>query len=217
MSTNENEVTSTTRLNFGEKVTPSFLPTDEQLAESEASIQVDQATDVEAAVEQPVEALVEAQALVPDETAEPTVDAAADPVDGSHADMVEEVKETISDNTSVDLVEELPEPEVNVVVEDDGETVETLRAQQDAINRRIEEKAVRERASVIAQIKNVVETYKIPVAELVAALGGLKQKRKGSPAKAKYRDGTNEWSGRGKAPLWIKDKTPAEREALLIK
>jgi DNA-binding protein H-NS len=58
--------------------------------------------------------------------------------------------------------------------------------------------------------------YDVPLDDVIEAFGGGKvSTRKGSKAKAKYRDpatGT-EWSGRGKPPAWIKgvqDRTPFE-------
>jgi DNA-binding protein H-NS len=83
------------------------------------------------------------------------------------------------------------------------------------LDRRIQEKQKAQRASVIEQIVNVVKEYDVPIEELVEALGGLKLRRKGTKAKAKYRDpatGTT-WSGRGKEPAWIKgmvDRSPFE-------
>lgn len=94
-------------------------------------------------------------------------------------------------------------------------TIEQLKQQQAQIDKRIQEKQQAERKEVIAQIVKVVSEYDVPVEELVEALGGMKLKRKGTKAKAKYRDpatGTT-WSGRGKEPAWIKgvsDRSPFE-------
>jgi DNA-binding protein H-NS len=93
----------------------------------------------------------------------------------------------------------------------DNMSVEDLRRQQEEIDRRIREKQAEEKAAIIAQIVGVVNTYQIPVDELVEALGGLKVKRKGVKAKPKFQDpasGTT-WSGRGKEPAWIKGKDRA--------
>jgi DNA-binding protein H-NS len=94
-------------------------------------------------------------------------------------------------------------------------TIDQLRKQQEEIDRRIKEKQSAEKQAVIDQIVSVVTEYNIPVEELVEALGGTKNRRKGSKAKAKYRDPASgvTWSGRGKEPSWIKgaaDRTPFE-------
>lgn len=95
-------------------------------------------------------------------------------------------------------------------------TVEELQRHQEEIDRRIRQKQEAEKKAVIEQIVNVVNTYKIPIDELIEALGGLKVKRKGVKAKPKYQDpvtGTL-WSGRGKEPSWIKGK---DRKPFMIK
>lgn len=96
-----------------------------------------------------------------------------------------------------------------------GKSVEELTAEREKLDAEIKAKQDAEKASVIAQIKTVVETYSIPVEELVEALGGLKSKRKGVKAKPKYKDPATGviWSGRGKEPAWIKGK---DRDQFLI-
>ena len=79
-------------------------------------------------------------------------------------------------------------------------------AEREKLDAEIKAKQDAQKASVIAQIKTVVDTYSIPVDELVEALGGLKSKRKGVKVKQKFRDPASNatWSGRGKEPAWIK-------------
>lgn len=104
-----------------------------------------------------------------------------------------------------------------ISVEDlDRMAVEELRKQQEAIDKRLKEKLESERKTVIQQIKNVVDMYKIPIDDLVVALGGMKIKRKGVRASPKYKDPETgvTWSGRGKEPLWIRGKN---RDDFLIK
>jgi DNA-binding protein H-NS len=90
----------------------------------------------------------------------------------------------------------------------DGLSVEELQRQQEEIDRKIREKREAEKRGVIEQIKAVVDMYKIPVDELVEALGGMKVKRKGVKAVQKYQDPKTgaTWSGRGKEPIWIRGK-----------
>lgn len=227
------------RLSFGDKTNKSFLPTEEQLAESEA-VQTVNGTDGEVAAEQPVEAHTEEVAPEPVDapaeapsTAEQTAEAATPVVDGSQADLVQEVGQRLSEEVAkvevrpetvlenapaavAEAVAEHADPEVKFDVGSDGETIESLRAKQDAINaenQRINEAIANKKKSdkipVIAQIKQVAETYGVTINDLIEAFGGVpKAPRKSSPAKMKYRDPATgkEWSGRGKAPLWIKDK-----------
>ena len=96
-----------------------------------------------------------------------------------------------------------------------GKSVEELTAEREKLDAEIKEKQDAEKASVIAQIKQVAETYGVTADELVEAMGGLKSKRKGVKAKPKYRDPATGviWSGRGKEPAWIKGK---KREDFLI-
>lgn len=88
----------------------------------------------------------------------------------------------------------------------DGKTVEELQEERERLDAQIKARTDAQKASVIEQIKTVVDTYSISVEELVEALGGLKSKRKGVKAKQKYRDPVTgaTWSGRGKEPAWIK-------------
>jgi DNA-binding protein H-NS len=115
-------------------------------------------------------------------------------------------------------------PEVSVREEDHigqdgselgGLTVEELQRRQEEIAAQIEAKRLAEKKAVIEQIVHVVNTYKIPLDELVEALGGLKVKRKGVKATQKYQDPKTgaTWSGRGKEPAWIRGK---KREKFLI-
>jgi len=109
-----------------------------------------------------------------------------------------------------EAAEEAPAPSTG-----SGKSVEELTAEREKLDAEIKAKQDAEKASVIAQIKTVVETYSIPVEELVEALGGLKSKRKGVKAKPKYKDPATGviWSGRGKEPAWIKGK---DRDQFLI-
>lgn len=98
----------------------------------------------------------------------------------------------------------------------DEMSVEELNRQEEQIRIAKERKLIAERKAVIEQIKHVVDTYKIPIEELVEALGGMKVKRKGVKAEQKYQDPKTgaTWSGRGKEPTWIRGK---KRDRFLIK
>ena len=141
---------------------------------------------------------------------------------------VQDEAEAINETMNELRVEPPAEPvEVNEPVEQEpveavmaspsgsSKSVEELTAERERLDAEIKEKQNAEKASVIAQIKTVVETYSITVEELVEALGGLKSKRKGIKAKPKYKDPATGviWSGRGKEPAWIKGKN---RDQFLI-
>ena len=109
-----------------------------------------------------------------------------------------------------EAAEEAPAPSTG-----SGKSVEELTAEREKLDAEIKAKQDAEKASVIAQIKQVAETYGVTADELVEAMGGLKSKRKGVKAKPKYRDPATGviWSGRGKEPAWIKGKN---RDQFLI-
>lgn len=119
-------------------------------------------------------------------------------------------------NQEPELLETAKVPGVEIDPSDDDDvSVEDLKKQQEEIARKIAEKQEAEKRAVIQQIVDVVNTYSIPVEELVEALGGIKIKRKGVPAVQKYRDPETgaTWSGRGKEPAWIRGQ---DREKFLI-
>lgn len=89
-------------------------------------------------------------------------------------------------------------------------SVKELQEEKQKLEAELTARQSEERKAVIAQIAAVVKTYNIPVAELAAALGGVPNPRKGTKAPILYRDGANEWSGRGKLPNWLKGKNPED-------
>ena len=114
-------------------------------------------------------------------------------------DAVEQV-EPVSETVVQDAVAAETAPLEN------GKSVEELQAERQKLDDEIKQRQNAEKASVIAQIKNVAENYGVTPDELVEAMGGLRSKRKGVKAKPKYRDPATGaiWSGRGKEPAWIK-------------
>lgn len=180
MYTNDDGVLSTTRLNFGQKVTetqPVHTPDDE----------------VPIAAQEEDETFFEEQ--------EEAMMAEAE------AELVEETENTIpEDAEQIDIDPEIEIEAQDAISDPDTKSVEELQAEREKLDAEIKAKLDAQKASVIAQIKTVVETYSIPVDELVEALGGLKSKRKGIKTKQKFRDPASgaTWSGRGKEPAWIK-------------
>lgn len=90
-------------------------------------------------------------------------------------------------------------------------SVEELRADHAALEAQLREREAEEKKSVLDEILKVSKSYRISLEDIITHFGGLPSRRKGTPAKPKYRDpvtGTL-WSGRGKEPLWIRGKDRA--------
>lgn len=161
------------------------------------STQVDEVEEVAAVAEPEEDAASE-----PEEAAvEPE---AEDTTHGTEAAAPEADEQVEPDEVDTDPDIEVEAPAATS--DGDTKTVEELTAKRERLDAEIKAKQDAQKASVIAQIKTVVDTYSIPVDELVEALGGLKSKRKGVKAKQKFRDPASgaTWSGRGKEPAWIK-------------
>ena len=217
----DDAVPSTARLNFGQKVAntqpPRTTDADVPIAAQDEAMTAEVETEPTETTEAP-EAEVEEVAAVaepeedaasePDEAAgEPEAEDVAEPEEAPKAEPEEETEaaapedaEQIDTNPQVDI--EAPAATSGK----DAKSVEELQAEREKLDAEIKAKQDAHKASVIAQIKTVVDTYSIPVDELVEALGGLKSKRKGIKAKQKFRDPASgaTWSGRGKEPAWIK-------------
>ena len=175
------------------------LPVDEQNAVTEVLDTVVGTVADEPSTEE-VQAAGEVEASAEDhaEAAEETAAALAAPVE----DAAEVEQDAETDTTAVETVK----VETEAPATEDAKSVEELQAERQKLDDEIKAKVDAQKASVIAQIKTVAETYGITADELVEAMGGLKSKRKGVPAKPKYRDPATGviWSGRGKEPAWIK-------------
>ena len=206
--------------------------TAEAEAQPEATVEAEAQTETsEASADVPdapvTEQLVENSELV-DAVNEPagTVDDAIDEAEAVNETMdelrvdppadAEQATETAtSAEEAVEEQAEAPAAPVVASTSGSGKSVEELTAEREKLDAEIKAKQDAEKASVIAQIKQVAETYGITADELVEAMGGLKSKRKGVKAKPKYRDPATGviWSGRGKEPAWIKGK---KRDQFLI-
>ena len=211
----DDAVPSTARLNFGQKVADT-QPVHTPEAETEPTetteapeVDVDEptvSTQVEevAAVAEPEEDA----ASEPEEAAgEPEAEDVTEPVKAPEAEPVEETEATTPEDA--EQIDTNPDVSIEAPAATSGKdvkSVEELQAEREKLDAEIKAKQDAQKASVIAQIKTVVDTYSIPVDELVEALGGLKSKRKGIKAKQKFRDPASNatWSGRGKEPAWIK-------------
>ena len=86
-------------------------------------------------------------------------------------------------------------------------TLSELIKQKQELDRQIAELRKTEVSNAIAQARALVQEYELTAEDVFG--GGSKAKSKGrAEVAAKYRDSVTgkTWSGRGKAPLWIKDK-----------
>jgi DNA-binding protein H-NS len=84
-----------------------------------------------------------------------------------------------------------------------------LIAQKAALEKRITEAQNHERASAIAQIRQLMDQHGLTVADLGAKASKVTSKagpRKGSKVPVKFRDPASgdSWSGRGLHPKWLK-------------
>ena len=226
MDTND-QAAPTARLIFGQRVSGTapveagtdadalIDPVNEELAHEAANlsdVQIQaEAPATEADNAEPVEdtAVVAEdapEASVTDAEAVQTVDETDTEAQTKEALRVEPDKASnVEQNVSSEEELEAPAVTINEPTEE-GKSVEELQAEREKLDSEIKSKQDRQKAEVLAQIKTVAETYGITADDVVEVLGGLKSKRKGVPAKPKYKDpatGTL-WSGRGKDPAWIK-------------
>ena len=230
MDANDDAVPSTARLNFGQKVadtqpvhTPDAevpIAAQDEAMSAEAETEPTKTTEAfkgyadDAEVSTQVEevaAVAEPKEIAPSEpeqaAGEPEAEDVTETEEASEAEPVEETEAAApEDAEQIDT-----DPDVGIEAPaatsgEDAKSVEELQAEREKLDAEIKAKQDAQKASVIAQIKTVVDTYSIPVDELVEALGGLKSKRKGIKAKQKFRDPASgaTWSGRGKEPAWIK-------------
>jgi len=79
-----------------------------------------------------------------------------------------------------------------------------LKAQKEALDLQIETALAAERGAVLEEIRQLMSTYGITVANIAAPTSKKKAAGKGAVA-AKYVDRASgkTWSGRGRMPLWL--------------
>ncbi|MDR6498613.1 DNA-binding protein H-NS [Burkholderia ambifaria] len=86
-------------------------------------------------------------------------------------------------------------------------TYKELKAQMDALSEKAEAARVAEFQAVVDDIRAKVEEYGITEKDIYGARRGKSGTQTKAPTEAKYRDPKTgaTWSGRGRAPAWIKD------------
>ncbi|WP_421793345.1 H-NS family nucleoid-associated regulatory protein [Hydrocarboniphaga effusa] len=98
-------------------------------------------------------------------------------------------------------------------------TYNDLLKQIESLTKQAEELRKTEISTVIADIKDKMETFGITLADLGAARATKKTGGSGSKVAVKYRNGSDIWSGRGRTPKWLADAeaSGANRESFLVK
>ncbi|MET3632992.1 H-NS histone family protein [Burkholderia cepacia] len=86
-------------------------------------------------------------------------------------------------------------------------TYKELKAQAEALAEKAEAARLAEFQAVVEDIRAKVAEYGITEKDIFGARRSKSAKHKTVPAEAKYRDPKTgaTWSGRGRAPAWIKD------------
>lgn len=93
-------------------------------------------------------------------------------------------------------------------------TYQELLAQRDALNARISTEYARLRVDAISTVKGICEGYDLTPEEVFPVGKPGKAKGTGVKVPPKYRDPTTgqTWTGRGKPPVWIRDRDRAAFE-----
>ena len=86
-------------------------------------------------------------------------------------------------------------------------TYKELKAQMNALAEKTEAARVAEFQAVVNDIRAKVAEYGITDKDIFGTRRGRSAKQEKAPVEAKYRDPKSgaTWSGRGRAPAWIKD------------
>ena len=95
-------------------------------------------------------------------------------------------------------------------------TLKDLLAQREALEKQISELRESEMANAIAKIHALIEEFGLTQKDIFTRTSSAKARKTSvNKVAAKYRDPVSgsEWSGRGLAPKWLKDKN---REDYLI-
>lgn len=101
-----------------------------------------------------------------------------------------------------------------------GTSYKDLIAQRENLEKQIAQARTTEIGTAVAQIKQLMSDYDLTAADVfpngrAGSSGKASSASKGATVAAKYRDSATgqTWTGRGKAPIWIRDK---DREQFLI-
>ncbi|MBN3831577.1 MULTISPECIES: H-NS histone family protein [Burkholderia] len=94
-----------------------------------------------------------------------------------------------------------------------AENYKALKAQLDALQERTEAARVAELEAVVAQVRELVAEYGITEDQIFGRKRAKKTTGSATTSEPKYQNPkTGEtWSGRGRAPLWIRDAKNRDR------
>ncbi|MBU9192987.1 H-NS histone family protein [Burkholderia gladioli] len=94
-----------------------------------------------------------------------------------------------------------------------AENYKALKAQLDALQERTEAARVAELEAVVAQVRELVTEYGITEEQIYGRKRATKGTKRAAVVEAKYQNPkTGEtWSGRGRAPSWIRDAKNRDR------
>ncbi|PAJ96077.1 H-NS family nucleoid-associated regulatory protein [Burkholderia ubonensis] len=94
-----------------------------------------------------------------------------------------------------------------------AENYKALKAQLDALQERTEAARVAELEAVVAQVRELVAEYGITEDQIFGRKRAKKTTGSATTSESKYQNPkTGEtWSGRGRAPLWIRDAKNRDR------
>ena len=87
--------------------------------------------------------------------------------------------------------------------------LQDLVTQREAIDKKILELQKEEASNVIKQVQQLIKLYGLTEQDVFGNIRvALNEKKQRADIEAKYRDSATgkEWSGRGLAPKWIRDK-----------
>ncbi|RQU98866.1 H-NS histone family protein [Burkholderia cenocepacia] len=92
-------------------------------------------------------------------------------------------------------------------------TYKELKAQLETLAEKAETARLAEFQAVIDDIRSKVAAYGITEKDIFGVRRGRTTRKTATPVEAKYRDPQSgaTWSGRGRAPAWIKDAKKRER------
>jgi len=86
-------------------------------------------------------------------------------------------------------------------------TVKELMVQKEALDKALAEARETELADAIAKVLAIVSEYELTAIDIFGKSGLKASGKKKAKVAAKYRDQNgNEWTGRGRAPIWIQGK-----------
>lgn len=95
-------------------------------------------------------------------------------------------------------------------------TLDELIEQRDQIERAIADRRAVERRGAMEEARALIEKFDIQASELYGRKREAREPREPNPPKYHNQATGQTWTGRGRAPAWIKDLSDEERAQLLV-